>query len=75
MLIPGNKKDETNQINALSLEECFAKTVCTREGIKEPGLGVFAHCYIVGLVAIELINREPEWLQICLLKQECITLG
>ncbi|NLE25355.1 MAG: CRISPR-associated helicase Cas3' [Clostridiaceae bacterium] len=43
--------------------EYLAKTVSFHSGEKEKGIDVLTHCKIVGLVARELVNRQPIWLR------------
>jgi len=48
---------------ALPLDECLAKTVKLADGNTAKGTTVSTHCQIVGEVALELIRRQPKWLQ------------
>jgi CRISPR-associated endonuclease/helicase Cas3 len=48
--------------NILALKDCLAKTIKLNDEVI-PGVSVFEHCKIVGLVARELINRQPEWIK------------
>lgn len=43
--------------------KCLAKTVQAYDGKIQEGVDVLTHCKIVGLVALELIHRQPEWLR------------
>jgi CRISPR-associated endonuclease/helicase Cas3 len=51
------------QSKALELADCLAKTNTTPHGEKVKGIDVFTHCLIVGMVAQELILRQPAWLR------------
>lgn len=57
-----SRKKQTQEIFELSLDFCYAKTY-VRNGQKYLGRTIFDHCYIVGLVARELIKRTPTFLQ------------
>lgn len=57
-----SRKKQTQEIFELSLDFCYAKTY-VRNGQKYLGRTIFDHCYIVGLVARELIKRTPNFLQ------------
>jgi CRISPR-associated endonuclease/helicase Cas3 len=48
---------------ALPLDDCLAKTVKLSDGNVIKGVSVSTHCQIVGHVARELINRQPQWLR------------
>ena len=43
--------------------EFIAKTILLSDGKLHKGIGVLTHCKIVGLVAQELIRRQPDWLR------------
>ena len=45
------------------LNKCLAKTEKLADGSVKKGVGVATHCQIVGHIARELINRQPEWLK------------
>jgi CRISPR-associated endonuclease/helicase Cas3 len=47
----------------IPLDECLAKTIKKDDGTKIKGVSVFTHCKIVGLIAKELINRQPQWIK------------
>jgi CRISPR-associated endonuclease/helicase Cas3 len=47
----------------LPLNECLAKTIKKVDGTKTKGVSVFVHCQIVGLIAKELIDRQPKWIK------------
>jgi len=47
----------------LSLKECLAKTVKLADGRMVKGTEILPHCMTVGLVAKELVSRQPKWLQ------------
>jgi CRISPR-associated endonuclease/helicase Cas3 len=47
----------------LPLDACLAKTVKLADGNTTKGITVSTHCQIVGHVALELIHRQPQWLQ------------
>jgi CRISPR-associated endonuclease/helicase Cas3 len=47
----------------LPLDACLAKTVRLADGNTIKGITVSTHCQIVGHVALELIRRQPQWLQ------------
>lgn len=47
----------------LPLDECLAKTIKLSDGNTIKGLTVSTHCQIVGHVALELMRRQPQWLQ------------
>lgn len=49
-----------NECTALSLSECYAKTIQLENGKTVFGFDVETHCKIVGVVAEELISRLPE---------------
>ena len=51
-----------NNIKALLLNECLAKTYKSFTGEKLAGRQVLNHIHIVGEVAKELLNRMPPWL-------------
>lgn len=66
MLKPRSKQEnfsEHTNIKTLPLEECLAKTKKLPDGTIIKGTDVFTHCYLTGLVAKELIKRQPIWLQ------------
>lgn len=57
-------EDSNKEIQLLPLEECLAKTVAIGSSkIVKPGINVFWHCYLTGLVAREIIHRTPDWLK------------
>lgn len=66
MLGPRNsvKQEQGNNGSGavLPLAACLAKTITEPDGRIAPGIGVLGHCCIVGLVARNLIRREPQWL-------------
>jgi CRISPR-associated endonuclease/helicase Cas3 len=43
--------------------EYIAKTILSSDGKNQKGVDVITHCKIVGLVARELISRQPDWLR------------
>lgn len=45
------------------LGQCLAKTRRAPGGTNEPGVDVLTHCMIVGAVAREWIERQPDWLR------------
>lgn len=47
----------------IPLDACLAKTVILANGTAVKGINVSTHCQIVGHVALELICRQPQWLQ------------
>jgi len=47
----------------LPLDACLAKTAKLTDGNVTKGITVSTHCQIVGHVALELIRRQPQWLQ------------
>ena len=47
----------------LPLDACLAKTVKLADGNATKGINVSTHYQIVGHVALELIRRQPHWLQ------------
>lgn len=47
----------------LPLDACLAKTAKLADGTATKGVTVSTHCQIVGHVALELIRRQPQWLQ------------
>lgn len=57
MVIRSRKKQSTHEFQ-VSLDICYAKTYC-KNGQKFLGRKIVDHCYIVGLVARELIKRMP----------------
>jgi len=63
MIRPKKLNNHNSQQEILPLSECLAKTIKNENGEKEPGNNVKTHCYIVGLVAQELISRLPKWLR------------
>ena len=63
MIRPKKLNNHNSQQEIIPLSECLAKTIENENGEKEPGINVKTHCYIVGLVAQELISRLPKWLR------------
>lgn len=62
MLRPRNY--EERKIPVLPIEDCLAKTVSINgSNIVNPGINVFWHCYLTGLVAREILFRIPNWLR------------
>lgn len=51
------------ELPALPLEQCLAKTYTAADGTVEPGISVFDHCCIVGEVARKLIEIFPLFLR------------
>jgi len=43
--------------------EFIAKTFTSPDGRSQKGVSVLVHCLIVGLVARELVRRQPDWLK------------
>ena len=62
MLGPKSTNHSKEQL-LLPLSECLAKTVKKDDGTVIKGINVFTHCFVTGLVARELINRQPDWLK------------
>lgn len=67
-LSANNSKVETK---VLSLKECLAKTVKLADGRIVKGTEILPHCMTVGLVAKELVSRQPKWLQEVLFPKGC----
>lgn len=63
MIRPKKMENNNSRQNTIALSDCLAKTSENENGKKEPGIDVKTHCYIVGLVARELISRLPKWLR------------
>ncbi|MBN1151248.1 CRISPR-associated helicase Cas3' [candidate division WOR-3 bacterium] len=61
MLKPKNISKTTQKV--LPIDECLAKTVKQANGSVIKGVSVSIHCQIVGHIARELINRQPQWLR------------
>jgi len=61
MLRPVQLSSRTQKV--LPIDACLAKTVKLADGNTTKGITVSTHCQIVGHVAIELIRRQPQWLQ------------
>ncbi len=57
-----NLQNTVYEENPPILEECYAKIVST-DGDLALGLTVKEHCYLVGLVAKELVSRQPKRIQ------------
>ncbi|MDA8138311.1 MAG: CRISPR-associated helicase Cas3' [Desulfobacteraceae bacterium] len=55
--------------------EFLAKTVELPDGTRRKGVNVLTHCITVGLVARELIRRQPDWLRAALFPPGCELLA
>lgn len=58
-----NCVSNSQNLKALPLVECLAKTIVDTDGLSKPGIDVETHCKIVGMVAKELLSRFPETLR------------
>ena len=63
MLKRKKKLNSSDKIPPIILADCIAKTVKISENLVNKGVDVFTHCLITGMVAKELIKRQPKWLQ------------
>ena len=54
------KKQQNKKFDAISFENCYAKTWTNKSGVVTLGRSVFNHCQIVGETARKLIERFPE---------------
>ena len=65
MLKPRNITSSSEEpIRTLPLDECLAKTISSDGGsVVKPGINVFLHCLLTGLVAREILRRMPDWLK------------
>ena len=59
MIPPENKETEIPVPDI----EFIAKTFTPPDGKPQKGVSVLVHCLIVGLVAKELVRRQPDWLK------------
>ncbi|MCK4894861.1 MAG: CRISPR-associated endonuclease Cas3'', partial [Calditrichia bacterium] len=63
MISPRSLSNYDNNAGEIPLSECLAKTIRSESDVILLGQNVFTHCYVVGLVARELIFRQPDWLR------------